>query len=105
MARNNERTDVVKMLTVMEVENRVLYGKSVCITGHLSRPRKEIEELIVQAGGRPEKAVRYGLSYLVTNEDWSKGTVEKVSSKYAKAQKLGVKIISEQALLDMIMEV
>jgi len=105
MARNNERTDVVKMLTVMEVENKVLSGKTLCITGHLARPRKEIEELIIQAGGTPVKTVSYGLHFLVTNEDWTKGTVEKVSSKYAKAKKLGTRIISEQKLLDMIMEV
>lgn len=102
MARTNDLTDVVTCLQVMEVD-KVLRGKSFSITGHLSKPRHEIVALIEQAGGRFDSTPSYGTTFLVTNADWTPGsTVGSKSSKFEKAQRMGLKIISEQRLLDML---
>lgn len=68
-----------------------LQGKSFCITGKLSKSRDDVKEDIIKAGGHWSSTITKNLDYLVTNE--SSG-----SSKYAKAQKLGVQIIDEPAL-------
>lgn len=65
-----------------------LQGKSFVITGSLKkRTREEIEELIRQRGGKATSSVSQKTDYLILGED--------PGSKYEKAQKLGVKIISE----------
>ena len=104
MARTNSRTDEITILEVMEIEGEPLKGMTFCITGHLAKPRKEVEALIEQAGGQCTGNVTYGTTYLVSNEDWSAGTVNKVSSKYNKAKKIGVPIISEARLLEMLVK-
>lgn len=70
-----------------------LQGKSFCCTGKVSRPRKEIEADIKAAGGEI-KSVSKNLDYLVAGE--------KAGSKLAKAESLGIKIISEDQLMDML---
>lgn len=70
-----------------------LQGKSFCCTGKVSRPRKEIEADIKAAGGEI-KSVSKNLDYLIAGE--------KAGSKLAKAQSLGIKIISEDQLMDML---
>lgn len=102
MARNNEMTPVADMIEVMEEHTNKLRGKSFCITGHLCKPRKEIEKLISQAGGYIDKSVSRNTSYLITNEDWTKGTVDKQSSKYKEAKAKGVPIITEKQFFDML---
>jgi DNA ligase (NAD+) len=65
-----------------------LSGKTLVVTGTLERySREEIEDLIEQHGGRATSSVSKSTDYLVTGE--------KAGSKLDKAQKLGVKIISE----------
>ena len=105
MARINEMTDLATIIEVMEVQN-ALRGKRFSITGHLGRPRKEIVAIIEQAGGNFDKAPVWGTTYLITNNDWNKGsTIKKgASKKLLKAQEQGIKIISEQAFYDMIIE-
>lgn len=70
-----------------------LQGKSFCCTGKVSRPRKEIEADIKAAGGEI-KSVSKNLDYLVAGE--------KAGSKLAKAESLGIKIISEDQLTEML---
>ncbi len=72
-----------------------LSGMKFCITGELSQPRPQIEKLIKQNGG-VIAGVSKNLSFLVTNE------TESSSSKYVKAQTLGIPIINEKKLLKMI---
>ena len=72
-----------------------LKGLRFCITGELSQPRPVIENLIKKNGG-VIAGVSKNLSYLVTNESDSS------SSKYKKAQVLGVAIINESKLMKMI---
>ena len=66
------------------------------ITGALTRPRKEVEDLIKAAGGKLGSAVSKNTSVLVTNE------TETTSSKMQKARSLGVTIWSESELLSRI---
>lgn len=95
-------TDMADVVAVLEPQD-TLVGKSFCMTGHLGKPRHELADLIVKAGGTVEKTVRYGLDYLITNEDWTASTVgAKGSSKYQKAKQYRVKIINEETFFKMI---
>jgi len=66
-----------------------------CITGELSQPRSEIEKLIKKNGG-VIAGVSKNLNFLVTNE------MESTSSKFVKAKSLGVPIINEIELMNML---
>ena len=72
-----------------------LSGLSFCITGKLSQPKKFYEAMIASAGGEYKTSVRRGLDYLVV-ADPSSG-----SAKLQKAERDGVKIISEDELTVM----
>jgi DNA ligase (NAD+) len=74
-----------------EVKAGPLTGKSFCITGKLSKSRDEIKDNIIDAGGTWSSTVTKHLDYLVTNETSG-------SSKYEKAKKMGVKVITEKDL-------
>jgi NAD-dependent DNA ligase len=67
-------------------------GLKICITGALSKPRKEYEKSIIAAGGETVDDVTSKTNILVTN-DPSAG-----SSKLKSAAKHGTKIISEADL-------
>lgn len=105
MARKNERTNVAIVAEVMEAgaTDQVLKGKSFSITGHLSRPRQVIVNLIEQAGGRFDKEPAWGTTYLITNADWTAKTVSAgASRKFEKARANRVQIITEDAFLAML---
>lgn len=104
MARNNDMTRVAAVLDVMEPAADALRGKTFCITGHMGRPRAEIEEMIRKAGGRTSPNVAYGVTHLVSNEDWSAGTIgsKKKSSKQLKAESLRIMVISEASLYELM---
>lgn len=103
--RKNETTDFLDVVIVMEPAGRPLKGMRICLTGHLSKERSEWVKLIEQAGGIFHKSVGYNTTHLCTNADWSKGSINgKVSSKYAKAQQHGVKIINEQDLVNLLVK-
>jgi DNA ligase (NAD+) len=84
----------------LEIEELVQGGAldelSFCLTGTMSRGRKEIAADIEAAGGTVKSSVGKGLTYLVQADKQS------VSSKTKKAEKFGVKIISEVELNEMI---
>jgi DNA ligase (NAD+) len=65
-------------------------GMTFCVTGTLSRPRKEVQQRIVQAGGKVVGSVSGKLSVLVAGQS--------AGSKLAKAQSLGVTVWSEEDL-------
>ncbi|MFW7379473.1 MAG: NAD-dependent DNA ligase LigA [Oligoflexus sp.] len=73
-------------------EDGPLAGRSIAITGTLSRPRNELEAMIKAAGGHPSSAVSKNTFALVAND--SKST----SSKMRKAKQLGIPIWSEDEL-------
>jgi DNA ligase (NAD+) len=65
-----------------------LAGKSLVVTGTLSKyTREQIEDLITQNGGRTASSVSKNTDYLIAGE--------KAGTKLAKAQKLGVQVLSE----------
>lgn len=66
-----------------------LTGKSFCITGSLSKPRKDIEKWIESQGGSVSSVS--SCSYLVCNNPSD-------SDKYKKAQQRGIPIITEEQL-------
>jgi len=90
--------ELLKKIIVEEVKETMgsLTGKSFCLTGAMSMPRKEIEKLIEAAGGTFESGVKSGLTYLVQADP------ESTSSKSEKANKLGVKILAEADLWKML---
>ena len=72
-----------------------LAGLTFVITGTLSRPRKEVADVIEQHGGKVTGSVSSKTDYLVAGE--SPG-----GTKYRQAQQLGVPMIDEVQLLKMI---
>ncbi len=97
--RENLRTlDALKKLGVLIVnpdyepeeqrERGQLDGVTIVVTGTLSRPRNEIEELIEQKGGRAAGSVSKRTTYVLAGAD--------PGSKLEKARSLGVKVITEE---------
>ena len=69
-------------------------GKTFVLTGALSRPRKEIEEIIEKHGGKCSSSVSKNTDYVLVGED--------AGSKLDKAKQLNLTIISEQDFNKMI---
>ena len=99
---NNKNRKVIQKLQKQGVNPEMqattsgpLTGKSFCITGKLSKSRDEIKDDIINAGGTWASTVTKQLDYLVTNETSG-------SSKFEKAKKLGVQLITEAQLYDLI---
>jgi DNA ligase (NAD+) len=68
-------------------ERGPLDGLTIVVTGTLSRPRGEIEELIERLGGHAAGSVSKKTSYVLAGEE--------AGGKLEKAKALGVKVISE----------
>tara|TARA_R110002072_G_scaffold303142_1_gene495824 strand:+ start:92621 stop:94702 length:2082 start_codon:yes stop_codon:yes gene_type:complete len=74
---------------------RKLDGKTLVVTGTLTRfTRTEIKELIQQHGGRASSSVSKKTDFLVAGEA--------AGSKLEKAQELGVRVLSEDQLFEML---
>jgi DNA ligase (NAD+) len=76
------------------VVDQPLSGKTVVITGTLSRPRDEIKQALQHLGAKVTGSVSKKTDYLVAGDA--------AGSKLAKAQKLGVAILDEAALRDLL---
>ena len=87
----------------MEVEQRAdrggqggaLSGLSLVVSGKFSIAREELKELIERHGGRNVSSVSASTDYLVAGEAMG-------PAKAQKAEKLGVKVISETQLYALI---
>ena len=79
---------------VAKKEKRPLDGLTIVVTGTLSRPRNEIEELIERNGGRAAGSVSKKTSFVLAGDEGG--------SKLGKAKKLGVKIIDENEFMRMV---
>ena len=78
------------------VTNSALAGKNICVTGKLNNfTRDSINAAIESAGAKAVGSVSKTTDYLVTNE--ASG-----SSKYKKAVQLGITIINEEELMEML---
>ena len=74
--------------TAVADANQVFAGKTIVVTGKLQKyTRDEIHELVARRGGRPSSSISKSTAYLVAGE--------KAGSKLAKAEKLGVPVLSE----------
>ena len=86
--------DLIDLLTIEQEEMKTAEGPFVgmtfCITGTLSAPRKEIQQRIIDAGGKIVGSVSAKLSVLVAGE--------KAGSKLTKATNLGVDVWAEEDL-------
>lgn len=78
----------------LTVQAGPLSGKTLVLTGALSRPRPEFEKMIAEAGGKATGTVTKKTDYLVAGEGGG--------SKRDKAVKLGITIIGEADLLSML---
>lgn len=94
-----QRDQVLRMVTeghvqfrTAETENAIT-GKTVCLTGTLSKPRKHYEDLIKASGGFTGGSVGKKTHILVS------ANPESNSGKMKKARSLGVEIISEDELV------
>ena len=84
--------DFSQILSITEVDKTEapsgpLLGYTFCITGTLTRPRKEIALQTKAAGGKVVSSVSGKLDYLIAGEN--------AGSKLEKATRLGVKILNE----------
>jgi len=72
-----------------------LEGKTLVVTGTLSKPREEVHGIIKAAGGKVGSSIGKTTDYLVVGTD--------AGSKAKKAAELGVKTITEAELMEMIL--
>ena len=80
-----------------ELASESLAGKSLVVSGRFSRSRDEMKELIERHGGRNLAAVSGSVDYLVAGEKTG-------PAKLKKAEKLGIRILSEEEFLRLVAE-
>jgi DNA ligase (NAD+) len=98
-SRRNLINELSKIIVITDESQAVsgkFDGKTFCITGSLTRPRKEISLAIKNAGGKVVGSVSGSLDVLVAGE--------KAGSKLAKAESLGIQIWNEEELFGQIAE-
>jgi DNA ligase (NAD+) len=77
--------------------SQIFADKTFVITGTLpTMKRDEAKDLIQKNGGKVSDSISAKTDYLVAGE--------KAGSKLAKAEKLGVKVISEEELIELMAE-
>lgn len=80
---------------VKKIKKTRLYGKNFVFTGELENfSRSEAERLVRELGGNATSTVSSNTDFVVSGEN--------PGSKYAKAEKLGVKIISKKEFMEMM---
>jgi len=104
MAKQNESTDILNVMMVNEDTSNALRGRGVSFTGHMGMTRDEMVKYIEAHGGHFDPTPRRGTSYLVSNGDWNKGSTitPKKSRKVLAAEQLGIKVITEKQLVDLV---
>ncbi|MCF8058070.1 MAG: NAD-dependent DNA ligase LigA [Bacteriovoracaceae bacterium] len=80
----------------LSVKDSPISQKKICITGTLSRKRSDIENTIRNNGGIIVGSVSKNTDLILTNEE--AGT----SSKFKKAKTLGITIINEESLYNLL---
>ena len=82
---------------IVEAASQIFADKTFVITGTLpTMKRDEAKDLIQKNGGKVSDSISAKTDYLVAGE--------KAGSKLAKAEKLGVKVISEEELIELTTE-
>ncbi|MCS5525465.1 MAG: NAD-dependent DNA ligase LigA, partial [Candidatus Poseidoniaceae archaeon] len=85
-----ELSTIIEITDEVPAATGILEGRSFCITGSLTKPRKEIALAIKNAGGRVVSSVSNSLDVLVAGDN--------AGSKFSKAQSLGLVVWSEEKL-------
>ena len=85
------------IINIQSIASGKLVGMSFCFTGELNTMKRQDAQMLVKNnGGTIKSSITKDLTYLVTNDTTSGST------KNVKAQKLGIKIITENQLLELI---
>ena len=98
-----EFNEVLKEITLVDTTNDInqpLDGITFVITGNTEKfnNRDELIEYIENLGGKVLKAISSNVNYLINND------VNSTSTKNKKAKELGIKIINENDLIELINE-
>jgi len=88
-----EKIDVSGAETMGDGEEDPIKGRSFCLTGTLSRPRKYFEDIIREGGGTV-KGMSKSVDYLLAGD--------RPGSKVEKAKNWGVPVISEEEFMEMM---
>lgn len=97
LLRKETLLELEKVLTIKKpAATGSLVGKLFCITGELSKPRKAIEKMIIDAGGSAKSSVTKDTSYLITNDPTTG------SSKLKNAKKYNIPVIDEAAFYQLL---
>ena len=97
-----ELNDLLREVTFTDIQrdssNLILKGKTFVITGSLEHyeNRDKLVEYIESLGGKASSSVSAKTSYLINND------ITSTSGKNKKAKELGVPIITEEELIDMV---
>ena len=78
-------------------ESEALAGKRIVVSGRFSRSRDEMKELIERHGGKNLAAVSGSVDFIVAGAEMG-------PAKLKKAEKLGIRILSEEEFMAMIEE-
>ncbi|MEO1958729.1 MAG: NAD-dependent DNA ligase LigA [Nautiliaceae bacterium] len=96
----NKIKELIKLIEPInpkkEEINSIFKDKKMVLTGTMSRPRSEIKELLERLGAKVSSSVSKNTDFLIVGKE--------PGSKYEKAKKLGVRIISEDEMWRMIKE-
>ncbi|MDR1582309.1 MAG: NAD-dependent DNA ligase LigA [Prevotellaceae bacterium] len=97
-----ERLKVARLKFEIDVDDNEilsdrLQGKNIVVSGNFSRPRDELKQLIERHGGKNTSGVTSNTNYLIAGDKMG-------PAKLQKAEKLGIKIISESEFLEMVNE-
>ena len=84
----------VKIKEMDNLKSDKLKGRTIVITGTLSKPRAEFEKMIESHGGKLSSSISAKTDYLLLGEN--------AGSKLEKAQSLNIKILSEEEFVQMI---
>ena len=90
----NELSEIIEIMDEKPSAFGIFDDKTFCITGSLSKPRKEITLAIKNVGGKVTSSISSKLDYLVVGDS--------PGSKLNKAQELGVIILNETELFNLI---
>lgn len=90
--------DFIEEDGALENSGNALEGKTFCVTGrvHIWKNRDELSAAVTAAGGKVTSSVSSKTDYLVNND------VTSTSSKNLKAKELGIPIITEEELLELM---
>jgi len=77
-----------------EIKTSPFTGKTVVLTGSMSKPRSEIKALLESMGAKVTNTVSKKTDYVIYGED--------AGSKYEKAKELGVTLLTEEEMNAMI---